>query len=78
MGKYLQVEWGKNIVFRDSLQFLPASLEQLAASLANIGRGYFQNLNDVVTDVYPETDVELLERKGVFCYDSLDSFTRLD
>ena len=25
--KYLQVEWGKNIVFLDSLQFLPASLE---------------------------------------------------
>ena len=39
MEKYLQVEWGKNMVFRDSLQFLPASLEQLAASLAKVGRG---------------------------------------
>ena len=78
MEKYLQVEWGKNMVFLDSLQFLPASLEQLAASFAKVGRGYFQNLHDVATDVYPEADVELLERKEVFCYDYLDSFTRLD
>ena len=73
MEQYLQVEWKKNMVFRDSLQFLPASLEQLAASLAKVGLGYFQKLHDVFTDVYPEADVELLERKGVFCYDYLDS-----
>ena len=41
MEKYLQVEWKTNMVFRDSLQFLPASLEQLAASLAKVSRGYF-------------------------------------
>ena len=40
MEKYLQVEWGPNMVFRDSLQFLSASQEQLAASLAKVGRGY--------------------------------------
>ena len=28
--------------------------------------------------VYPEADVELLERKEVFCYDYLDSLARLD
>ena len=78
MEKYLQVEWGKNMVFRDSLQFLPASLEQLAVSLAKVGRGYFTNLHDVVTDVYPEVDVELLERSGVVCYDYLNSLARLD
>ena len=78
MEKYLQFEWGPNIVFCDSLQFLSASLEQLAASLANVGRENFQNLHAVVTDVYPEADVELLERKGVFCYDYLDSLPRLD
>ena len=50
----------------------------LAASLAKVVCEYFQNLYDVVTDVYPETDVELLERKGVFCYDYLDSLARLD
>ena len=78
MEKYLQVEWGSNMVFRDSLQFLSASLEQLAALLAKVGRENFQYLYDVVMDMYPEADVELLERKGVFCYDYLDSFARLD
>ena len=78
MEKYLQVEWKPNMVFRDSLQFLSASLEQLPASLAKISRENFQNLHDVVTDVYPEADVELLDRKGVICYDYLDSLARLD
>ena len=78
MEKYLQVEWGKNMVFRDFLQFLPASLEQLATSLAKVGRCYFQNLHDVVTDVYFEAYVELLERQGVFCYDYVDCLARLD
>ena len=55
------------MVFRDSLRFLSVSLEQLAASLAKVGCGYFQNFHDVVTDVYPTAGVELLERKGVFC-----------
>ena len=66
------------MVFRDSIQFLPASLEQLAASLAKVGRGYFQNFHDVVTDVYLEAYVQLLERKGVFCYDYFDSLARLN
>ena len=57
MKKYFQVEWGKNMVFRDSLQFLPASLEQLTASLAKTGRGNFYNLNEVVPPIYPESDV---------------------
>ena len=48
------------------------------ASLAKVGRWYFQNLHDVVTDVYPEADVKLLERKGVFGYDYVDSLARLD
>ena len=78
MGKYLQVEWGKNMVFRDSLQFLPASLEQFAASLAKVGRGYLQNFHDVITDVYLFAHVELLERKGVFCYDYLYTIALLD
>ena len=33
MEKYMQVEWGKHIVFRDSLQFLNASLDSLVKSL---------------------------------------------
>ena len=78
MEKYLQVEWGKNMVFRDSLQFLPSSLEQLTASLAKTGRGNFYNFHEVVAQIYPESDVELLELKSVFCYDYIDSFARLE
>ena len=78
MEKYLQVEWEKHMVFGDSLQFLPASLEQLAASRAKVGCGYFQNFHDVVTHVYHEADVVLLERKGVFCYGYHNSLARLD
>ena len=52
MEKYLQFEWEPNMVFRDSLQFLSASLEQLEASLAKeVGRDNFQNNHDMVTNV---------------------------
>ena len=66
------------MVFRNSLQFLPPTLEQLAASLAKVNRGYFRNLHDVVNDLYPEADVELLEQIGIFCYDYLNFFSRFD
>ena len=56
------------MVFCDSLKFLSDLLNQLAASHANIGRENFNYLHDVVTDVYPEAEVELLERTGVFYY----------
>ena len=66
------------MVFSDSLQFLFAFLMQRAFFLAKVGRWYFQNLNDVVMDVYLETDVELLARKKVCRYDYVDFHKRLD
>ena len=57
MEKYLHVEWGKNMVFRESLKFLTAFQEQLAESLPKVGRGLFKTLHDVVTNVYPEAKV---------------------
>ena len=66
------------MVFRDSLQFLSALLEQLAASHDKVECEYIQNIHDVVTNVFFEADVELLERKGVYCYDYINSFARLD
>ena len=76
--RYLKVERGKNIVFRDSLQFLIALLEQLTALLAKKNRNNFYNLLKVVSQIYPRLDVELLETKSVFCYDYVDFFARLD
>ena len=78
MEKYLQVKWGNNMVFRDSLQFLPAFLEQLTASLAKTGRENFYNLHEVVAQIYPESNIKLPERNSVFCYDYVDSFSQLD
>ena len=78
MEKYLQVEWGKNMVFSDTLQFLPASLKQLTASLVKTGIGNFYNLHEVVSQMYPGSDVKLLEQKSVCCYDYVDTFARLD
>ena len=46
--KYLQVEWRKNMVVRDSLQFLTAFLEQLTASFAKTSGGNFYNFHEVV------------------------------
>ena len=66
------------MVFRDSLQFFPASLGGLTASLAKTGRGNFYNLQGVVSQIYPGSDVEILERKGVFCYDYVYYFARLE
>ena len=78
MKKYFQVKLNLNVEFRDSLQFLFASLDQPAALLAKVGRKYFQNLYIVIKDVYHEADVELLKQNKVFCYDYLDSIERLD
>ena len=47
----------KDIIFPDLLQFNPASVKQLAVSMAKVGREYYKNLHDVVTNVYPQADV---------------------
>ena len=77
MENYLQIKWGNNIVFRDSLQFLFSSLEALAGSLIKSGRQNFNHLHQVIANRYTNANVELLERKGIFCYDYLDSFERV-
>ena len=78
MEKYLQIQWGENIVFRDSLQFFFSSLEALATSLTISKRENFKHLHYVIGEYYPNAPVELFERKGIFCYDYLDGFARLD
>ena len=65
------------MVFCDPLQFLSASLKQLAPSPARISRRYFKSHHDVVTDVYLKADVELLEQKTVYSYNYIDSLARL-
>ena len=81
MEKYLQVQWGLNIVFRDFLQFLTSSLDSLVKSLAKTKRQNFFLLHYTMQNFYPDaTDemVQLVEQKGVCCYDYIDKFERLD
>ena len=73
----MQIQWGKNIVFRDSLQFIFSSLEALAGSLIKSGRKNFKHLHQVIENRYKNANVELLEMKGIFSYYYFDSFDRL-
>ena len=77
MEKYLQIQWGNNIVFRDSLQFLFSLLDAFSGSLAKSSGQNFQHTDQVITSRYANANVEFLKRKGVFFYDSLHSFERL-
>ena len=80
MEKYIQVQWGENIVFRDSLMFLTSSLDSLVKSLAKTGRHNFTHLHNTIALQYPDVTDEMLhmlEQKGVFCYDYIDKHERL-
>lgn len=57
--------------FLDSMRFLPASIAKLAETL---GEDDFNFLKDAYPD---EEKFQLLKRKGVFCYDYMDCFSKL-
>ena len=65
MEKYLQVQWEDYMVFRDSLKFIFASLDQLIASLAKTGPDKFITLHKVVANMCANNVVALLEIKSV-------------
>ena len=88
MEKYLQVEWGERIVFRDSLQFLSASLDSLITSLTS-SKGKFTYFDRHIRQQFNHRhygadrasileNIDLLQKKGVFPYEYVDSFDRLD
>lgn len=77
MEKYLTLQLGKNLVFKDSLMFLNASLASLADNLRAAGKENFVRLRQAFTEV-SEEQFDLLIRKGVFPYDYVDSWERLD
>ena len=73
MEKYLTLTWGPHIVFKDSLQFMPCSLETLASNLLKSGRGNFKHFLANTDNTKP---VDMLLRKGVYPYDYMDSWAR--
>ena len=74
MEKYIILCWGKHIIFKDSLQFMNCSLEKLTANLLKSGKEKFHYL----AEEYANESFDLLLRKGVFPYDYLDRWEKLD
>ena len=78
MERYLQLKWGKHIVFRDSFMFLSSSLDSLVQSLRKTNESKFNQLTHRVNTLHPGVDSKLLLRKGVFPYEYLESFDKFN
>ena len=75
MEKYLTLGFGDHLVFKDSLQFVQASLETLVESLGKSGSTKFVHLRKAYSSL-PDSKFELLLRKGVYPYDYMNSWER--
>ena len=75
MEKYLTLSLGRNLVFKDSLMFLSASLEQLGKNLKASGMDKFKTLRAEFPNVKPQ-HLELLLGKQVYPYEYMDSWDR--
>ena len=82
MEKYLQIEWGPNLVFRDILAHLSCSLERLVESLLKVGEHKFKHLAHMTEQLYGpmhmQEKIRLLIRKGVFPYDYVKNMEGLN
>ena len=72
LEKYLLIQWGAHLEFKDSLQFLPASLERLVKNLKTCDTDKFNHLRKSFPNASPR-QLELLKQKGVYPYD-MDGF----
>ena len=77
MEKSLLIEWGNHIQFKDSLQFLPSSLERLVETLKTTQEDKFHSLKEAFPTATDEQLI-LLKQKGIFPYDWMDSKEKLD
>jgi hypothetical protein len=63
MEKYLEIQWDKYMVFRDSLQFLASSLDSLSTSLTKSGTEKFIHLHKIIGYLYPDSPIKNVEQK---------------
>ena len=77
MEKYLTITLGKHIVFKDSLQFMGASLQTLGSNLLKAGFEKFVHLKKEWANT-PDDQLRLLVRKGVYPYEYMDSMEKFD
>jgi hypothetical protein len=75
MEKYMTMGFGKHLQFKDSLQFLPESLESLVSSLQRGGLHKFENMRNAFSHMRAD-DVERMLRKGVYPYDYMNKWER--
>ena len=82
MERYLQIKWGRNMVFRDSLQFLAQLLQTLVDSLSKCEKPNqpikFSMLERVIGERHPAAPWKRFLRKGVFPYEHVKTFATLD
>ena len=64
----------ENFLFLDSMMFLNASLETLVENLKD--KKEFSQVFKYLVDAYGGKKAKLFSRKGVYCYDYVDSFKR--
>ena len=73
--KFLAMHLSQNLIFIDSLSFLPGSLASLTRNLLSKENSSLSKfLNYITTD---KNHQKLLHRKGVFPYDYLDHMCKL-
>ena len=77
MEKYLTISLGKFITFKDSLQFLGASLEQFGKNLRASGMEKFKMLRAEFPGARTD-QLDLLLRKHVYSYEFMDSWERFN
>ena len=79
MEKFITFSIG-NLKFKDSLNFLSASLDKLVSNLGSKGNTHFKNLKAYFEKNWkhlPESAFNMLTRKGVYPYSYMDSFESL-
>ena len=67
--KFMSFTWGKKLVFIDSFQFMPSSLEKLASNLSQNKYNHLEN--EMGTE-----NSHLLKQKGVYCYEYTDNWEK--
>jgi hypothetical protein len=77
LEKYLTLAWGGHLVFKDSFQFLDSSLETLISNLKACARHKFKQL-DTGFATSTQAQRDMLVRKGVYPYDFMTGWNRLD
>ncbi|KAL9988273.1 hypothetical protein ACROYT_G002704 [Oculina patagonica] len=71
MEKYMAFMLGNHLTFLDSFQFMSSSLDKLVSNLPKESLKY-------TSEIFKGEKLNLMSRKGVYCYDYMDSFDKFN